>query len=45
MFLDSERWGVYTPVAIERVRNALKTQKIERRRGGKECARIRKQRS
>jgi len=36
--------GAYTPVAMERVRKGLKTQKIERRRCKKECARISKER-
>jgi len=35
---------VYTPVAMERVRKDLKTQKIEMLRCEKECARISKER-
>ena len=35
---------VYTPVAMERVRKRLKTQRIEMRRCEKECARISKER-
>ena len=45
MFLDSERWGyTHTPVAMERVRKRLKTQRIEMRCCEKECARISKER-